>query len=1224
MSKSAVTVGMTLILILAPLAGVVGAAPPPAQSASVSSDDLETGIEDLSVSENAPFTLRADYTSENANTVVDNQDVSVLVHDTTEVTLDANYDHLGVFSQDTVPLEYHGDESDLTDLNLIVGQVDPDEGTSVVDLLTAFGGDSLDPLNENVDFQHEDNDPDVSDGVVTYDASGDEAGQYVAILATDGLEIDGGDLTVESETTIAGLESFVVQDGPSTVDHPSAAELGDDVEFTAGPSGIDQPVQHGIVLYDEDTFLDESTLIEIEEEISADISTDNVTIHSDIGDLNGEFSVEDELELFGFSGGPGSETGMVSILDVVAATSDQTGFDEDQVEAGSTVLDASATALVVDDDSASIDVGTLEEWEEGEYRWIHVAGNEDGDQLETNTGTIDLYDEIDVNFDVEITNVDDDGVVEGDGNVSVDANIENTGTTDGEQNVEFRVDGDVVDSETVALDADEETNVNFEYETEVGDAPGVVVTVASDDDSDSASAKILEQDPAEFDVTSYTEDVGTDEITLTAEIANTGDQPGTIDVQHAFNDEVDVNDSVSIDDGETKSISATFGLEDTRAGNFTDSAELEVADSTSGETLHTDSKSIEIDYGSIADAVDSATGGDTVSVGDGTFEENVVIEEAIRVRGVGDDITVANETGNEDPIFTLDSDNVVVRGLTFTDASTAIDVATDANDTQIRSNDFVADGMDPVINVAGDGTLIRNNVVEAESEPAETAIDLTGEPGQDGTTIIYNTIVTDPDEDGDDGTAVAIHSENSNESVVQTSNFHAGSDDNLGVVGTNDIDVALAEGPGSLSDFTADGVYQPEGALNINSGINEQNTSTEPNDPAEYVIQSVDVDPQTVLKGETITVSATVENEGDMGGEEIITLEVDGTSVNATEDEVELDPGEDTTVSLEYETTDAGDFDAAMVSETDPDGLSTGFTVQEPAYFEVTDFELDDDEIYKGETATATATVENTGDLEDTQTIHLEVNGYSNATESDLYLAGGDSAEVELTTEELDDIGIHNVDIVSADDSDGGTLAVLDPGDSFYRVSIDEGATDDSVTEGNDLTVEATITNIGDDDGDEQTIEFLIDGTQKDTESVKLDEGASTGVTFTYETSGSDVGSLTATVASDDDDDSKSITVDEYTPPSGGGGSPAPPSDDDDDDVTDDEPVTDDDVPVTDDDEPVTDDEPVETDDDAPVTDDSTDDEPPETADDTIPGFGVTAMLVALLSIALIAIRQLN
>jgi hypothetical protein len=92
------------------------------------------------------------------------------------------------------------------------------------------------------------------------------------------------------------------------------------------------------------------------------------------------------------------------------------------------------------------------------------------------------------------------------------------------------------------------------------------------------------------------------------------------------------------------------------------------------------------------------------------------------------------------------------------------------------------------------------------------------------------------------------------------------------------------------------------------------------------------------------------------------------------------------------------------------------------------------------------------------------------------------------------------------------------------NVAVTVGSTNSPVTEGDTLTVDATIENTGDVAGT-QTVTLSVDGTERDSRSVSLGAGSSTTITLSWATVDGDAGEYTAMVASDNDSATDSVSV---------------------------------------------------------------------------------------------------
>ncbi len=192
------------------------------------------------------------------------------------------------------------------------------------------------------------------------------------------------------------------------------------------------------------------------------------------------------------------------------------------------------------------------------------------------------------------------------------------------------------------------------------------------------------------------------------------------------------------------------------------------------------------------------------------------------------------------------------------------------------------------------------------------------------------------------------------------------------------------------------------------------------NDDASFAV-SVESTNSPVPAGETLRVTATVENTGDTTGTQSVGLTVDGVERDTTE--LTLDAGESRSVELAWQTAsdDAGEYTATVASEDSTD--ETGVSVQPPATFTVS-LAGTNAPIVAGEELAVGARVSNTGDSRGTQDIELQVDG----TKRDAItvpLDPGSSAEVFLAwNSAVDDDGTHRITVASADEDASENVTV--------------------------------------------------------------------------------------------------------------------------------------------------------------------------------------------------------
>lgn len=237
-----------------------------------------------------------------------------------------------------------------------------------------------------------------------------------------------------------------------------------------------------------------------------------------------------------------------------------------------------------------------------------------------------------------------------------------------------------------------------------------------------------------------------------------------------------------------------------------------------------------------------------------------------------------------------------------------------------------------------------------------------------------------------------------------------------------------------------------------------------------------------------------------------------------------------------------GDYTVTLTTATDAAGNDGGSSqsatvsvstvspspspAPDPATFDVTLTSVQSS-VTPGSEVAVDATVLNTGDRTDTQTVEFRVGG-STVGQTDVTLTGGERTTVPFTwTPTADDRGDVSVTVASDDDTATTTMAVEAPPAAFFDLRLDTlPATIDA---GQPLTVAYTVTNRGKRAGS-QSLQFRVDGIQAAANPLELAANASQRGTFTYRPNREDVGPLSITVASANDSATGSVTVESPGP----------------------------------------------------------------------------------------------
>lgn len=277
-----------------------------------------------------------------------------------------------------------------------------------------------------------------------------------------------------------------------------------------------------------------------------------------------------------------------------------------------------------------------------------------------------------------------------------------------------------------------------------------------------------------------------------------------------------------------------------------------------------------------------------------------------------------------------------------------------------------------------------------------------------------------------------------------------------------------------------------------------------------------------VAAGDPITVEATVENTGNASGTQDVALVVGNESVDSKA--VTLEEGGNASVTLSYATTadDAGQLGLAVASDDDAAAESARVTTGPSLDVSIKDA---DERVLVDSQGQVDVEIENVGDEATTRDVPLIVDGRIDQTES-VDLEPGESVNHTFYYyADRSDVGTMDVRVTSGTDSASTTVDVAEPSPQF---EVDVESFDGPVEAGETLAVTATVANNGTKSGT-QELELLVEDTVVDSQSVALEAGDDTTVSFSYETTAADAGVLEPTVISRDDFDWERVTVEEST-----------------------------------------------------------------------------------------------
>jgi hypothetical protein len=644
--------------------------------------------------------------------------------------------------------------------------------------------------------------------------------------------------------------------------------------------------------------------------------------------------------------------------------------------------------------------------------------------------------------------------------LSVTANVTNVGEVSDTQSITLDVPGLGSDSTTVTVDGGLTKTTTISVATTRDDIGEYTATVASANDT--ASTPVTVRKPATFlvEITDAPDTVEGENATVTANVTNTGDVSGTQTVELDAGPLGTNTTTLSLASGATTTETLSVPTSAGDSGTYTATvASANDTASTGLQVLEPANFTVEITDTSEAVEGDnlSVTAGVT-NVGGASATKTVSLD----IPGLGSNSTQVSLAGGSTTTETL--------SVPTGDGDAGEYTAT------VQSDGDTASSQVSVLAPANFSVTLADTADPVEGETLSVTVDVTNVGDVAGT----QTVTLDVPGLGSDSTSVSL---GSTESTTAT--------------------LSLGTGAGDAGDYTA----------TVQSDNDTASASVSVLEPANF---SVALDSTTdPVEGENATVTATVENVGDVAGTQTVALDVPGLGTNSTT--LSLPSGDSTTETLAVGTGagDAGDYTATV--QSDNDTASAGLTVLAPAEFTVEITGTTD--AVEGENATVTANITNVGDATDTQTVTVDVAGLGTATTQVTLAGGANTTETLAVGTGSGDADSYTATVSTADDSASTSLQVLAPAN--FSVEITDVS---DAVEGEPLSVTATVTNVGDVSGT-QTVELDVPGLGTNTTTVSLASTGSTTVDLSLQTSADDTGSYTATVASTNDTASVPVSV---------------------------------------------------------------------------------------------------
>ena len=524
---------------------------------------------------------------------------------------------------------------------------------------------------------------------------------------------------------------------------------------------------------------------------------------------------------------------------------------------------------------------------------------------------------------------------------------------------------------------------------------------------------------------------------VSVDVENIGDETGTFDVELVIGDDpespiVEASKTVeNLEGGATETVTFEGVTGDLDALTGPEAAPYSV-DVTTADDLESGSLFVEPVPFDLAN-LDIAGQGDDATISQG--EERSVTVDVVAVDDISEtEIEVALTIGNvieETETVTLDfatpEQTVTFERVTGNLFAGQYDVEVTAEPISMVTPDAAgAEDSDIVVTTTGDLTVTGGEDRQSPAESALSNLDIAGQgsdaeitEGDDGSVSVDVTNVGE--EEDSFGVTLTI----GDELEVSTT---------TGVLDDGESETVTFEGvtgdlePGEYTVSVSSDDDHLSGSVDVTEDEDDREDEREDDDPgeapepegAEFAVEITTTN-SPVVEGESVEVTAQVENVGDETGTESIVLRV--ASTQQDDETVTLDGGESTEITLTW-ATESGDTGDHTVEVSSPDDVATAdVTVTEaevspePATFVVTIEELVESETEEN-LIEATASITNTGEVADTQMITLTVDG-TELDSQELTLDAGETQTItfEWTLDE-DDIDEVTVEIASQDEFD--------------------------------------------------------------------------------------------------------------------------------------------------------------------------------------------------------------
>ncbi|OYR59191.1 hypothetical protein DJ70_01135, partial [Halorubrum halodurans] len=658
----------------------------------------------------------------------------------------------------------------------------------------------------------------------------------------------------------------------------------------------------------------------------------------------------------------------------------------------------------------------------------------------------------------------------GDGGLAADQTALYGPDTDGDLDVLRRFDG----ADPAGGPQATET---FVYQTEATDVPEITAEVVSETSNDTAVVSVRENASFKVDIDESATDtrvLADGNLSLVANVTNVGGSTATQTIEANLENDTETA-GVSLGPGTTESIEFRFDQVTAAPGSYT--VEVRSEDDTVNLTV---------------DVVQDAF----FDVGITSVNDQVV---------AGDDVGVTATTEN-------------IGGVEDTR-----DVEFSLNDTLIETETVtLAPGEDRELNFTA-------NTTEDDVGTVNVSIDTADEFTREKVTILGPPeFQVEIDENGSDAAVVS----GTNATIVAnvTNTGETAGTQSIGLDFaeiTERKDIQIKPGTTETIEFTLEEVPLAAGTYtaNVDSDDDLDSLEIEVVSKPNSEVRTLEFN-ETVTAGDTLTVTASVENDGGVAATTDLEFSFNDTLVE-TRENVTLSSNETGEFTVTVPTTETDIGTRNLTVRTGDDDATDSVSVVAPAEFQVETLDTPD-VVAEGEAFEVTAGVTNAGGTSATRNTTLFVDDEPVATRN-VTLAEGETATVVFDAVSIDDSGESTVEVVTDQDTETSSITVEAPGElALSELDIAGDGSETTVTDGAVKDVTVQVENVG---GTETTTEItlrVVDGpteTLSRNESITLAGGDSATVTFEEVTGELGAGAYDVTISSGSDELGGDVTV---------------------------------------------------------------------------------------------------